>query len=418
MVNLQKLKRKINRFWHTLGPGLVTGASDDDPSAITTYSQAGANFGPATLWTAIIAYPLLASIQEMCARIGIVNKKTLPGIVKNYYPRWLLYMLLIISCPAFLLNIGADIAGMGAVANLVYPSIPPFIFSIFFAALLITLLVVMPYRKIEQVMKLVCLSLLIYTIVPFWATQDWKLILKNTFFPTIIIDKSFLLVLTGLIGSILSPYVFFWQTSMEVEDMEIMNKKIVHSKYIFLRMRADILFGSFFAVLIMYFIMLAAGTVLHQQHIKEINTVQDAAVALKPLAGNFTYLLFSIGIIGTGFLIIPVLSATVSYILAEIFDWEKGLNKNFSEAKHFYSVIIMATVIGLLLNILDLSPVKMLLYTTELYGITAPILIGIILHICNNKKIMGKQANGRLANFLGLTTLLLTLVVVLSFFIF
>jgi len=418
MVNLQKLKRNINRFWHTLGPGLVTGASDDDPSAITTYSQAGANFGPATLWTAIIAYPLLASIQEMCARIGIVNKKTLPGIVKNYYPRWLLYMLLIISCPAFLLNIGADIAGMGAVANLVYPSIPPFIFSIFFAALLITLLVVMPYRKIEQVMKLVCLSLLIYTIVPFWATQDWKLILKNTFFPTIIIDKSFLLVLTGLIGSILSPYVFFWQTSMEVEDMEIMNKKIVHSKYIFLRMRADILFGSFFAVLIMYFIMLAAGTVLHQQHIKEINTVQDAAVALKPLAGNFTYLLFSIGIIGTGFLIIPVLSATVSYILAEIFDWEKGLNKNFSEAKHFYSVIIMATVIGLLLNILDLSPVKMLLYTTELYGITAPILIGIILHICNNKKIMGKQANGRLANFLGLTTLLLTLVVVLSFFIF
>lgn len=415
MLN-QHFKKKIIRFWNSVGPGLVTGASDDDPSAITTYSQAGANFGLTTLWMAFAAYPLLACLQEMCARIGIISNLTLPGIVKSYYPKWLLYLLMLLSCPAFLLNIGADIAGMGAVANLVSPQVPAFVFSIGFSALLIMALLMMPFKRIEHVMKLVCLSLLVYVFVPFFTRQNWNLIIKNTILPSFSFNKSFILLLTGLIGSILSPYVFFWQTSMEVEGMEPMKKKPAHPKHLLFRMRTDIIFGSFFAVLIMYFAMLTAGSVLHQHHISNISTVQDAAIALKPLAGSLSYLLFSIGVIGTGFLIIPVLAGTISYIIAEMFSWKQGLDKKFSEARPFYIVIIMATVIGLIINLLGISPVKMLLYTTELYGVTAPVLIAIILHIGNNKRIMGKTINSWRSNLVGFAALLLTSAVVVCLF--
>jgi NRAMP (natural resistance-associated macrophage protein)-like metal ion transporter len=416
MNSLRNFKKNLHRFWRTLGPGLVTGASDDDPSAITTYSNAGAKFSLSALWTSILAYPLLASLQEMCARIGIVSNKTLPGIVKSYYSKWLLYLLFLLSCPAFLLNIGADFAGMGAVANLVFPSVPAIVFSSFFAALLIMAILLLPYRKIEQAMKLICLSLLVYVIVPFLIKLNWKTVFHNTFYPSVIISKDYMLTLTGLVGSILSPYVFFWQASMEVEETETPHKRPVPPKYAIMRMRVDILFGAFFAVLIMYFIMLTAGTVLHQNEINEINTVQDAAIALKPLAGNVSYLLFSIGVIGTGFLIIPVLATSISYMFAETFGWQKGLNKKITEAKKFYAVIIIAPVAGLGIHFFDISPVKALLYTTELYGFTTPVLIGIILHISNSEKIMGKRTNNRVSNLLGFAALLLTSLAVIGFF--
>lgn len=394
---------RLQRFWKTLGPGLITGASDDDPSAITTFSQAGAKFGLASLFTAIFTFPILAATQEMCARIGLVTNKGLAGVLKNYYPKWVLYAVIAITCPAFLLNIGADIAVLGAVGNLLFPSIATAYFSVGFTFLLLLIMLWLSYNKLEAVMKYVCLSLLVYTIVPFLSHQQFTDILKNTFIPSFSFDKDFLIILTSVFGAIISPYVFFWQTSTEVENHEKRNEYLTKNKnrFLFIRMRKDILYGAFFAVLIMYFIILTAGTVLHKNNIREINTVKDAAMALEPLGGNLSYLLFSIGVIGTGFIIIPVLSGSISYILSDAFKWKAGFNKKFYEAKHFYIIILIAMCIGLLMPLVGINPIKALLFTTFLYGITAPVLIGIILHISNNKKIMGAHTNGNVSNILG-----------------
>ena len=401
---------RVKRFWKTLGPGLVTGASDVDPSAITTFSQAGALYGLKTLWIAIIAYPVLAVLQEMCARIGIVTGKGLTGVIKTYYPPWILYILIALSCPAFLLNIGADIAALGEVGNLLFPAVPALYCSIAFTVLLFILILLLPYKKMAGVMKFICLSLLVYLAVPFLTKQNPSLILRSTLVPSFSLGKDFLLIVTGITGAIISPYLFFWQTSSEVEAMKAAGYENKKPKIkTFLLMRKDILAGAFFAVLIMYFIILSTGTILHDNHIFNIDTIKDAGVALKPLAGNLSYLLFSVGIIGTGFLIIPVLSASVSYILTEAFNRKSGLDKSPAEARLFYIIIAVAMGFGIAMHWLHISPVKALLLTTILYGITAPFLIAIILHVANNKKIMGDFCNNKLSNIIGSVCLFLML---------
>jgi len=409
MSKAKFLSIRLQRFWKTLGPGLITGASDDDPSAITTFSQAGAKFGLASLFTAIFTFPILAATQEMCARIGLVTNRGLAGVLKTYYPKWILYIVIGITCPAFLLNIGADIAVLGAVGNLLLPSVSAAYFSVGFTLLLLLIMLWLSYSKLEAIMKFVCLSLLVYIIVPFLSHQHFTDIFKNTFIPTFSFDKEFLIILTGVFGAIISPYIFFWQTSTEVESQEKRNEYLSKKKntFLFIRMRKDILYGAFFAALIMYFIILTAGTVLHKNNILEINTVKDAAMVLEPLAGNLSYLLFSLGIIGTGLIIIPVLSGSISYILSDTFNWRAGFNKKFYEARHFYIIILIAMCIGLLMPLAGINPIKALLFTTFLYGIIAPVLIGIILHISNNKKIMGDYTNGKLSNILGGFALLL-----------
>ena len=411
--------QRIKRFWKTLGPGLITGASDVDPSAITTFSQAGARFGLGTLWMSVIASPILAVLQEMCARIGIITGKGLTGVIKTYYPPWILYVLIALSCPAFLLNIGADIAALGEAGNLLFPAIPSLYCSIGFTILLFMLILLLPFKKLASVMKFVCLSLLVYVIAPFLSKQNPGLILRNTLVPSFHFDKDFLLIVTGITGAIISPYLFFWQTSSEVEAMKAagIEKKSTKNRT-FLLMRKDILSGAFFAVLIMYFIILTTGTILHNNGILTINTIKDAALALKPLAGNLAYILFSVGIIGTGFLIIPVLSASISYIITEAFGRASGLNNTPGEARLFYVIIAIAMCLGIAMHWLGISPVKALLLTTVLYGISAPFLIGIILHICNNKKIMGAFINNRISNIIGIVSflLMLTTVLVLGYF--
>jgi NRAMP (natural resistance-associated macrophage protein)-like metal ion transporter len=409
------------RFWRTLGPGLITGASDDDPSAITTFSQAGAAYGLTTLWMALAAYPILAIIQEMCARIGIVSGKGLTSLVKNHYPSWLLYILILLTCPAFLLNIGADIAILGEAGNLIFPHVPPIYCSIGFTVLLFILILFLPYKKLVSVMKFVCLVLLVYLVVPFFNRQNMALIFKSTLIPSIRFDKDFVLIITGLTGAIISPYLFFWQASSEVEEMDpaTQGKKVI-KRYTFLLMRKDILSGAFFAVLIMYFIILTTGTILHDHGVRNINSIRDAAVALKPLAGKLSYLLFSIGIIGTGFLIIPVLSATISYIIMEALDFKAGLSKKPGEAKLFYFIIGISMCCGIAMHWLHINSVKALLLTTVLYGITAPLLIGIILLVANNHKIMGQYRNNRISNISGILILLFMLanLAVLGYFMF
>ena len=398
---------KLARYWKMIGPGLVTGASDDDPSGIATYSQAGAAYGLSTLWTSIVAFPLMASIQQMCARIGLVTSQGLTGTLKKHYPRPVLYLMLLFSFPAIVMNIGADIAGMGAVGNLLFPSIDSSFFSVFFTILLLGLIIYLPYLKIASILKYLCIVMLVYFIVPFLYKQDFAEIFKATFIPTIKFDKNFIAILVGILGTTISPYLFFWQASVEVEEMKTKKVHLVVNKEIIHDMKQDVDFGMTFSGFVMYFIILTTGTVLFKGGVHQIDTVEQAALALKPLAGNLAYLLFAIGVIGTGLIAIPVLSGSLSYIFSETFGWEQGLDKKFHEAKGFYVIIAISLILGLSLNYVGISPIKALIYTAILYGVTAPVLIAIILHISNNKKIMGEYVNGRTANILGFAALLI-----------
>ena len=402
------LSAKIKKYWSILGPGLITGASDDDPSGIATYSQAGAGFGFATLWTAIITFPLMAAIQEMCARIDMVTKEGLTGTLKKKYPKSILYLVAIVSFPAITLNIGADIQGMGAVANLLIPQIPIFVFSIVITILLIFFIIKFPYTKVSAILKWLCLSLFLYFVVPFLVHADWIKVMRSTLIPTIHYNKTFLLIVVAILGTTISPYLFFWQATMEAEDISHNHKKnIIMNKRILNNMKVDVDFGMLFSNLVMFFIILTTGAVLYKAGIRQIDTVGQAAKALEPLTGKLTYLLFAIGIIGTGFLAIPVLGGSLSYILAETFNWTEGLDKKFHEAKGFYITIIVSLIVGLSLDFLHISPIQALIYTAVLYGLTAPVMIAIIMHICNNKEIMGEFTNKKLSNILGSITLIL-----------
>lgn len=402
-----KLLEKIKKTFKSLGPGLITGASDDDPSGIATYSQAGAQFGYATLWTALVTFPLMAAIQGMCARIGIVTEEGLTQTLKKNYPKSILYLMLLFSFPAITLNIGADIQAMGAVANMILPQVPAFAFSILFTALLIFVIIKYPYQKIARILKWLCLSILLYVLVPFMVDENWKEIIKNTFVPTIKFDKEFLSILVALLGTTISPYLFFWQATMEAEDQQHRKKKIIVDKHILGKMKEDVNVGMFLSNVVMFFIILTAGSVLYKAGIRQISTVDEAAKALEPLAGKLTYLIFSLGVIGTGLLAIPVLTGSQSYMLAETFGWEAGLDKTFLQARSFYITIIVSLLIGLSLDFIGITPIQALVYTAILYGITAPVMVAIILHISNNKKIMKEHTNNALSNVLGGITLLL-----------
>jgi NRAMP (natural resistance-associated macrophage protein)-like metal ion transporter len=404
-VKKKLIKKDKKTFIQKLGPGLVTGASDDDPSGIATYSQAGAKYGMQLLWTAVITYPLMVALQEMCARIGLVTGHGLTGTIKRHYPRPILWLVLLFSLPSIILNIGADVAGMGAVANLIFPRVPAFAFSVLFTALLMYSIIFFSYRKIATILKWLCIVLFSYVIIPFLTHPDWKAMLKNTFIPSFENTGEYFATLVGILGTTISPYLFFWQTSMEVE--EIQQKHVVVDKTVIADMQTDVSSGIFFSNLVFYFIILASGTVLYKAGLHNINTVEEAALALKPLAGNLAYLLFAAGVIGTGLLAVPVLSGSLSYMVAETFDWDEGLDKKWLQARKFYLVMVVILVSSLCINFIGISPVKALIYSAILYGITAPVLIAVILHICNNKKVMGAYTNNRWNNIAGTLALLI-----------
>jgi len=397
---------KIKHFWKLLGPGLITGASDDDPSGIATYSQAGAQYGLSTLWTALITFPMMAAIQEMCARIGLVTANGLTGVLKKNYKRPVLYLMLLFSSPAIVLNIGADIEGMGALGNLLFPYFHPIFFSIGFTAILILMLVYLPYRKIAAVLKYLCLVLFVYLIVPFLYKQEWASLFKGAFIPSIHFNKNFISIIVGILGTTISPYLFFWQATMSVEDRKDKGNIIILNKKIMTDMKKDVDFGMLFSNIVMFFIILSTGTVLFNAGIHQIDTVDQAALALKPLAGNAAFLLFAFGVVGTGLLAIPVLSGSLSYMVTETFGWEQGLDKKFQDARAFYIIIICSLILGLLLNYIGISPIKALIWSAILYGLTAPVLIAIILHIANNKAVMGNYTNGSFSNIIGFITLI------------
>ncbi|MCD2421421.1 divalent metal cation transporter [Niabella pedocola] len=412
-----KKESRLKHFFKILGPGLITGAGDDDPSGIATYSQAGTLFGLQTLWTAFITFPLMASIQGMCAKIGLITSTGLTTTLKNHYPKFILYLMLVFSVPATILNIGSDIAGMGAVSHLLIPFIPSYIFCILFTALLLISIIKFSYQKIANILKWLCLSMLLYIIVPFLLRPDWAAVLKHTFIPIIRFDKDFLEILVAILGTTISPYLFFWQATMEAEDKKKTASKIFVNKKVLSEMKQDVTTGMFASNLVMFFIILTTGMVLHG-HIKQIDTVEQAAKALEPLAGQMSYVIFAIGIIGTGFLAIPILSGSLSYIVAETFGWKKGLDKKFYQAPGFYIVLATSLLVGLGIDLIGISPLKMLIYTAVLYGMTAPVMIAVIIHICNNKKIMNKHTNSIFSNVMGVLTFIVMSLAIIALLYF
>lgn len=397
--------KSITNFWKKLGPGLVTGASDDDPSGIATYSQAGAAFGLLTLWTALLTYPLMFCIQEMCARIGIVTGAGLGHVIKVHYSKLLVWATLLALFPAVTFNIAADLAGMGAVAHLLWPLFPIWFYALFFTVLITLGLIFFSYRRIAAVLKWLSISLLVYAIVPFLVKQDWAVVLWATILPSFKWSKEFWTLLVAILGTTISPYLFLWQTSMSIEEKN--HKEAIHPTKEIKDMKVDVNVGMFWSNLIMFFIILTAGSVLFPTGNTHIDTVQAAAEALRPLTGKFAYELFALGIISTGLLAIPVLAGCLGYLFADVFGWEKGMDKKFKEAKSFYSIILASIILGLLMNAFHIDPISALIYTAVLYGILAPFLIAVILHICNQPQIMKNYTNRWWSNLLGFLALFL-----------
>ncbi len=412
--NGEDMKKKQHRvpWWkkslRILGPGIITGAADDDPAGIVTYTIAGAQGGFAFLWTAVLTFPFMVAIQEMCARIGMVTGHGLAGVMKRQYSRPLLWLVMVLVVFANTVNIGADLGGMAEAVALLIP-LPPLLLGAVLAGGMISLMIFLPYRLIAKTLKWLTLALFAYIFAAVAARPDWGAVVRATFLPTIAWNRETLMVLVAVLGTTISPYLFFWQASEEVEERNGANTfRVQHhivTKTELVHMRADVGVGMLFSNIVMYFIMVNAGAVFHAHGITELTSAGQVASALAPLAGPLATLLFVIGVLGTGLLAIPVLAGSTAYVVAETFGVEEGLNKRFSQAKVFYIVMALATFFGFLLNISGIPPLQALFASAVLSGILSPPLIAVILDIANRKSIMGNKTNTLLQNILGGVTL-------------
>lgn len=397
----------VTKYFKELGPGLTTGAADDDPSGIATYSQTGAQFGTRFLWASIFSLPFMAAVQEMCGRIGLVTGVGLAGVLKRYYSKYILYFCTLLLLVANTVNIGANIGAMAASAQLLTNFSFQFL-ALFFALFTLVLQIFVPYHKYAKFLKFLTLSLFTYIAAFFLVEHDWSEILQNTFLPKIHFDRDSMFILTAILGTTISPYLFFWEASQEVErDIDdgltsIEKRKNAVTPESIKKLRKDVVSGMSFSNIVMFFIIGLTATTLYKNGITNIATASDAAEALRPIAGDSAYLLFSAGIIGTGMLAIPVLAGSASYALSETFGWRRGLNNNLHQAKAFYGVIIISVLIGLSLNYFGVDPIKALIYTAVLNGLIAPILIFMIVSVSANAKVMGQWKNSSLLTAMGL----------------
>lgn len=402
-----EIKRgRVRGFFANLGPGLITGAADDDPSGISTYSTAGAGYGFGLLWTAPVSLPLMASVQLMCARIGLVSGRGLASVLRNYYSRRLLWFACLLLLIANTVNIAADLGGMAAAAELM-TGVPSLIFTPLFAGVILLLLVFSSYRVLVRVFKWLTLALFAYVITAFLVHPDWPVVARSTFWPGISFTSDYLMTFVGILGTTISPYLFFWQASEEVEEEKKTGRMTVGRRKGATREElrsvfTDTVIGMSFSNLIMYFIILTTGATLYAAGQRDIQTAKQAAEALRPLAGNAAYLLFSIGLIGTGFLGVPVLAGSAAYAVAEAGAWRGGMNEPPRMAKKFYGVVAVAMLTGMAMDYVGLDAIKMLFWSAVLNGMLAPPLIVIILLVCNNPRVMGEHVNGKLMNALGI----------------
>jgi NRAMP (natural resistance-associated macrophage protein)-like metal ion transporter len=396
---------RVRRFFADLGPGLITGAADDDPSGISTYSVTGALYGYMPLWTALFSFPLMAAVQLMCGRLGLVTGRGLAGVVRRHYPRAVLWGACALLIVANVFNIGADLGGM-AEATEMMTGIKSHFWTPLYAAVIILLLFFSSYRRIARVFKWLTLILFAYVAAAFLARPDWGVVFSATLVPRVEWSSAFLATLVGILGTTISPYLFFWQASQEVEDeraqgrMTVKQRRGATDKELRVA-RTDVLTGMFFSNLVMYFIILTTAATLHAHGQTHIETAREAAEALRPLAGRGAYLLFTLGLIGTGMLAVPVLAGSAAYAVAEARMWRGTLQDRPSVSRKFYAVVAVSMVLGLVLDFVGFNAVKMLFYSAVLNGVLAPPLIVLVVLLTSRPDVMGTRVSSRPLRYLG-----------------
>jgi NRAMP (natural resistance-associated macrophage protein)-like metal ion transporter len=398
----------LQRFLKILGPGLITGASDDDPSGIGTYAVAGASFGFATLWMALVTFPMMSAVQFMCAKIGMVSGRGLAGVLKAHYSTTLLYPAVLCLVIANSINAGADIGAIAAGFNLLIP-IPVWTLILPIAIVIAAIEIWASYQHIAAIFKWLTLALLAYVFSAFFSKPNWSDVLRGTFIPTLHWNRDFLSLMVAILGTTISPYMFFWQSNQEVEEQIAIGRTKLRQrqgatnaelKYAAL----DVNIGMLASNVVMYFIILSTGATLFKAGKTQIQSATDAAEALRPLAGRGAEALLAVGLIGAGFLAVPILTGSSAYAVAESFGWKHGLDRRPRQAKAFYGLIALSTLFGALLNFVGINPVKALFWTAVINGFLAPPLLVLILFVANNSKIMGQRVNSPLLNALGWLT--------------
>jgi NRAMP (natural resistance-associated macrophage protein)-like metal ion transporter len=459
---LSKLRKSIIQVLRSLGPGLITGASDDDPSGIATYSQAGAKFGFGMLWMVLFQYPMMIVVQEMCARIGLVTGGGLAAVIRKKYSRKIVLPIVSLLLFANTINIGADIGAMAASIRLIFPGFPALAATLAFAVFIIAAEIFIPYRKYSKVLRYLTLSLFAYIITAVIVGGNWIQIAAASFVPHIEFNSQFAMMFVAIFGTTISPYLFFWQASEEAEEevakhkikevsgsgsatksvdrtksnsshgttrnnerdsnVKKENKKPKISKTELKMMRSDVAIGMGFSLSIMWAIIVTTGGSLHVNGITDIQTADQAAKALQPLAKSFPYAgeiaktIFALGIIGSGLITVPVLAGSSGYALSDVFGWKEGLSKKFRQAKGFYLIIAASTLVGLWINFASIDPIKALVYTAVINGVIAAPILYIIMRAANDKNILGKKVNGRISNIIGwLTFTMMSVSVVIMF---
>ena len=401
--------KRAEEYWNNLGPGLITGAADDDPSGIATYSQTGAQYGFQLLWLAAFTFPFMAVVQEMCARIGVVTGRGLAANIREHYSRPVLYVTTALLFAANTFNIGADLGAMAQGMRLLAPQLTLPLLIIAFACISLLLQIFTTYARYAKYLKYLALVLFAYVFSALLSHLDWGQVAIHSIIPTLSFSRDQMYLICGILGTTISPYLFFWQTSQEVEEQNLQAHNHrdlqVHAhrgevgwhqhpttKEI-RRLRTDVWSGMFFSNAVMFFIIAACAGTLYAHGITTIGTAAEAAEALRPLAGDAAYFLFAIGIIGTGMLAIPVLAGSTSYAISESFGWKHGLYRKLKEAYAFYGVIIISMILGIILNFIGLDPIKALIYSAVGNGIVAPVVLVLIVRMSSNKKIMEEYVN-------------------------
>jgi NRAMP (natural resistance-associated macrophage protein)-like metal ion transporter len=417
---MKKTFIKIKKFLKVFGPGVVTGAADDDPSGIATYTQTGAKFGYGQLWTVIAMLPLMVAVQEACARIGAVTGHGLSTVIKTNYSKKVLYAAVLLVVVANTINIGADIGALAAAAQLLVP-VNFTILTLGFTALILVLEIFTSYRVYSRILIWLALTLLAYPLTLFIIDKPWQTIFAATFLPHVELNFEFFFIITGVLGTTISPYMFFWQASQEVEEEKELHLTSRYGKpkigvQFIKNLRLDNLTGMIFSEFATWSIIVVAATVLHHNGITNVTSAAEAAKALEPLVQTFpnsgflSKLIFAIGIMGLGLLSIPILSGSAAYAISEAFNLKEGLNLKLKKAHGFYGVITIATLIGLMINFIGIDPIKALVFTAVFNGVAAVPLIFLIARIARNKKIMGEYRSGWLSN----TTVWITFIVMLA----
>jgi NRAMP (natural resistance-associated macrophage protein)-like metal ion transporter len=397
-------------YWQTLGPGLTTGAADDDPSGIATYSQAGATYGLQLIWLALFTYPFMAVVQEMCARIGIVSGQGLAANIRKHYSVRTLSVVTLLLFLANTLNIAADLGAMAAGTRLLFPTVGFEVLVIFFAVVSLLLQIFTTYARYAKYLKYLTLALLSYVAVAFAVHLNWSDVLYHTVVPSLTFSRDQIFLVCGILGTTISPYLFFWQTSQEVEEEILKGEVTVKERRAEVTgeslraMRTDVWSGMAFSNLITFFIFAACAGTLYAHGITNIATADQAASALRPF-GEFAFLLFALGIVGTGLLAVPVLAGSTAYALAESFGWKNGLYKKLNQAYAFYGVIIISMLLGIVANFVHLDPIRALIYAAVANGVIAPIILFFVVRLSSNTHVMGTHANRPFISRMGWITI-------------